>query len=93
MFDFSLLEKAFENKKIEKIDEVLDNVNEENTEIEVSFIPSDNEEIIDIREDINIKKLPLQIEKVDILNIPFHDINNKFKDLDKTKTYLLYCDK
>lgn len=92
-FDFSLLEKAFESRKIEKINEVLDNVNEWNTEIDVSYIPWDKEIVIDIREDEKIKKSPLVLENIEILKIPFYEINNCFKDLDQEKTYLLYCDK
>ena len=33
------------------------------------------------------------LENVEVLSIPFFEINHKFKDLDQSKTYLLYCDK
>jgi len=92
-FDFDLLNKAIENKKVEKIDEVLEKVNEWENNIEISYIPWDWEIVIDIREDDKINKSPLVLENIEILKIPFFDINNKFKDLDQTKTYLLYCDK
>lgn len=91
-FDFSLLEKALEERKIEKIDEVLDFVDEER-KIEVSSLPRENEIILDIREEQKQESNPLIFEWVEIMKIPFFDINYEFENLDQTKVYLFYCDK
>jgi thiamine biosynthesis protein ThiI len=91
-FDFSLLDKAIESKKVQKIDEVLiEKVDGE--DIELTYVPWENEVVIDIREDQDRKKRPLILEKIEILEIPFYDINSKFSELDQNKTYLFYCDK
>lgn len=52
-----------------------------------------DEIIIDIREEDKRVKNPLKLEKVEILNIPFYDINSRFEKLDINKNYLFYCDK
>lgn len=90
--DTSILETAFLNKKIEKIKDIIENELKENN-IEVSVLPGENEIVIDVREEDKIKKDPLVLESTEILNIPFFDINSKFKSLDSSKVYLLYCDK
>lgn len=89
-----VLIRAVEWKKIEFVKNMMDEYkNKEATEIDVVFLAWDNEVVIDIREESDIKKSPLILENVEILNIPFFEINNKFKDLDDKKTYLFYCDK
>jgi tRNA uracil 4-sulfurtransferase len=62
-------------------------------EIEISYVPRNNEIVIDIREEEKINKNPLILEDVEILQIPFFNINNEFKKLDQSKTYLFYCEK
>nr|MDD3720060.1 tRNA 4-thiouridine(8) synthase ThiI [Candidatus Gracilibacteria bacterium] len=92
--DITTIQKAINNKKIEKIEDVL------NTElgdlemgIEMSYLPGNDEVIIDIREPEKITKSPLEYSGINIINIPFFDINHKFPTLDKNKNYLFYCDK
>ena len=91
-FDLSLLEKALENKKVEFVDKMLMDLNEK-WEIEVSYVPWENEIVIDVREEEKIEKDPLMVDSVEILKIPFFEINHRFKNLDTSKIYLLYCDK
>ncbi|MDF1682218.1 MAG: hypothetical protein P1U46_00075 [Patescibacteria group bacterium] len=55
------MEKALEERKIEKIDEVLDFVDEER-KIEVSSLPRENEIILDIREEQKQESNPLIFE-------------------------------
>jgi len=94
-FDMSILNMAFENRQVTKISEVLKSIDTQfdNEDVEVSFLPWDGEIVVDIREDKKIKKSPLKLEKTEILEIPFFEINHKFKELNKEKTYLFYCDK
>lgn len=91
-FDFSLLEKAMENRTVQKIDEVLENETEWEIEVEVSYVPWENEIIIDVREEIKAADKPLKFEWTKIINIPFFDLTYDFWTLDQTKTYLFYCD-
>lgn len=87
----NLLLKSYNDKKIEKVDNIVNSL--ELWEIEIVYLPGENEVIVDIREQNLIKKNPMSFENIEILEIPFFDINNKFTKLDQTKTYLLYCDK
>lgn len=91
--NYDIVSQAVEDKKIIKIDQVIDNINENNIEIPVVHLVGDTDVVIDIREDEKRKKDPLKIEKVEILEIPFFEINHVFGDLDQTKNYLLYCEK
>ena len=89
-----VLIRAVEWRKMEFVKEMMDQYKwQEATEIDVVFLPWDDEIVIDIRESAEIKKNSLILENVEVLEIPFFEINHKFKDLDNDKTYLLYCDK
>lgn len=92
-FDFDILQRAIDNKKIEKIDEVLEIEKEWEIEVPVKYIPEENDIIIDLREALKIKKSPLELQGIEVKNIEFFDINYDFEKLDQTKNYLLYCDK
>lgn len=86
--------RAVEWKKVEFVKKMMEEYNgKEATEIETVFLPGDNEVVVDLREETDIKKNPLLLENIEVLSIPFFEINHKFKDLDMTKTYLFYCDK
>jgi len=89
-----VLVRAVEWRKTEFVRNMMEEYkNKDATEIEVAFLPGNEEIVIDIREEADIKKDKLVLENVEILEIPFFEINHKFKDLDQTKDYLLYCDK
>lgn len=89
-----VLIKSIENKKIEFVKEMMEQYKEKDaTELDVVFLPWDNEVVIDLREKSNIVKNPLLLENVEILEIPFYDINHKYAELDSTKVYLLFCEK
>ncbi len=92
-FDFSLLYKAIDERKTIKIDQVLDSLKDDLIHIETSYIPWDNEIVIDLREELDFKNNPLILDWIKVLNIPFFDVNYDFENLDQAKTYLFYCDK
>jgi thiamine biosynthesis protein ThiI len=95
--DDSILKKAFQNRKIEFISEIGENYEKtKQEEIKTVSEIKKHEILIDIRNPEEIKTHPLApslLRRGEILEIPFFDINRKFKDLDKTKTYLFYCEK
>ncbi|WP_144209831.1 tRNA uracil 4-sulfurtransferase ThiI [Shewanella donghaensis] len=49
--------------------------------------------VVDIRAQDEEEQSPLQIDGTEILKIPFFKLATQFADLDKSKTYLLYCDR
>ncbi len=89
----NILEKSFEERKIVKLKEMFEKDFENLKEIEKVFSSKKDEIIIDIREEADKKKKPLKLENTEILEIPFFEINSKFKNLDQEKNYLFYCDK
>lgn len=92
--DSEILQRAIENKQIYFVDTMMEQYKwKEATILDVVLLPWDNEIVIDIREKSSSEKNPLILEWVEILNIPFTDINHKFWELDNSKTYLLYCEK
>jgi thiamine biosynthesis protein ThiI len=92
-FNSSLLENAFENKKIERVTDVVKNAQNHSEEIEIKHFAIDEDVIIDIRDPETQAKNELIVENREIISIPFYDINNEFGNLDQTKNYLLYCEK
>lgn len=92
-FDFSLFEKAINNKKIQFIDEVMDLEKDWDIQIDVVSIVWENEIIIDVREELKSQEAPLTIHWQNILKIPFFDLPFEFEKLNQDKIYLLYCNK
>lgn len=90
--DSTLLDRMYENKKVEKVKDIIKNDFIED-EVEISILPWENDIIIDVREENDIKKRPLNLINVEIIQLPFSEINKKFKDLNPNFEYLLYCDK
>jgi thiamine biosynthesis protein ThiI len=86
-----ILSNAYNNKKVEKVENLVHDM--EIWEIQLAYLPWENEVIVDIREKAQISKNPLKYENTEIIEIPFFDINNRFKDLEQNKVYLFYCDK
>lgn len=84
-----LIDRAYEARDVKSMQHLLSDVSEI-SKIEEVFEVKSWELVIDIREDLKRKRMPL--EEADI-QIPFYEINNRFKELDQAKTYLFYCDK
>ena len=40
-----------------------------------------------------LKNEPLEIAGIDVQTLPFYALNARFKELDNSRQYLLYCDK
>jgi len=90
-FDFDVLKQAFENRKVENIDEVYSTTtNIEN--IDVVNMPNTDEIIIDIRHPHESAVNPLYLTANQVISIPFFKLQST-NELDQQKKYLLYCDK
>jgi len=92
-FENQLLVDAIENKKVEKVWDIINQVQWESDDIEYKNFPTDDDVIIDVREPDSAKKSPFEIKGREVISIPFYDVNNEFKNLDQSKNYILYCDK
>ena len=49
--------------------------------------------VIDIRHPDAAEDEPLDVPGIEVQALPFYALNNKFKELDENRQYLLYCDK
>lgn len=87
-FDYGVLEQAVAEAKTVAVDKIVEEVNQQQA-IEVVQVVQD-EQVIDIRSPAEAMASPLSIAA---LSIPFYELNQRFKTLDQTQTYLLYCQK
>lgn len=88
-FDMSVLEAAVANAKTVNVDQIIADVNA-NQAVEVVQILS-GQTVIDIRRPEELAQMPLMVD-AKVLNIPFYELNARFKTL-PAGDYLLYCDK
>ena len=91
-FDMAILERALENAKLVSIDRVIDDLSR-SIEIEEVSQALAGQVIIDIRHPDAQEDQPLQLTGIEIQALPFYALNSRFKELDDTRQYLLYCDK
>lgn len=91
--DKELIFETFNKIKVEKLKDFVEHSLDDKDQIEIVYLPWDNDVVIDIREKEKIKDNPINLKNINVLNIPFYEINHTFEKLDKTKTYLLYCEK
>ena len=49
--------------------------------------------LIDVRHPTDAEQTPLGIPNIQIISIPFFNLEQQLSNLDKTCCYLLYCDK
>lgn len=89
--DIEIINEAFQTRITSDIRGIFDDEKQVSSIEKVSEIT--DEIVIDIREEDKRVKNPLKLEKVEILNIPFYDINSRFTKLNQKKNYLFYCDK
>ncbi|QKZ02637.1 MULTISPECIES: tRNA uracil 4-sulfurtransferase ThiI [Pseudomonas] len=91
-FDMAVLERALERAKLVSIDNVIDELGQD-IEIEEVGQALAGQVIIDIRHPDAQEDEPLELEGIEVKALPFYALNSRFKELDPTRQYLLYCDK
>ena len=91
-FDMAVLERALERATLLPIDRVIEELGKDVQVEEVSEALA-SQVIIDIRHPDAAEDDPLEVPGVEVQALPFYALNNKFKELDETRQYLLYCDK
>jgi thiamine biosynthesis protein ThiI len=91
-FNFEVLDKAVEEARIERIQNVLSSSTGV-ADVEIVSIPSADDVIIDIRHPQEEEMSPLHLTNNEILKIPFYQLNNRLDEIPKDKSALLYCAK
>ncbi len=91
-FDMAILERALENARMVPIDRVIDELGQ-GVEIEEVSQALAGQVVIDIRHPYEQDDRPLSLPGIEVQTLPFYALNSRFKELDYTRQYLLYCDK
>ncbi|UDN36761.1 tRNA uracil 4-sulfurtransferase ThiI [Proteus sp. NMG38-2] len=92
-FDFSILDSVVENAKNMDIRRIAEETVQRVTEVEMVSEFGTNDVILDIRSPEEQETSPLKMDGIDVKELPFYKLSTQFGDLDKAKTYLLYCDR
>jgi len=91
-FDMALLDRALENARYLTVDKVIDELGKDLQVDEVAQVLP-GQVVIDIRHPDAAEDEPLQLDDIEVRSLPFYAINQRFKELDDSRQYLLYCDK
>lgn len=91
-FDMAVLERALERARLVSIDHVIDELGQDIQIEEVSQALA-GQVVIDIRHPDAQEDQPLELDGIEVKALPFYALNSRFKELDSTRQYLLYCDK
>ncbi len=89
--NFSVLDKAIEDSRVQSIDQVMDD-SSELAEVETLTNIGEQDIVVDIRHPDECELKPMN-ESWNAVHIPFYKLSAEFAELDNTKQYLLYCDK
>jgi thiamine biosynthesis protein ThiI len=91
-FDFDVFEEALANTSVTNIDTVPDDLKDLGHLTPKQQLLA-NDVVVDVRASGEPQKKPLNLPGVDILTVPFFQINKQFVDFDQSRNYLLYCEK
>ncbi|WP_278929827.1 tRNA uracil 4-sulfurtransferase ThiI [Pseudomonas qingdaonensis] len=91
-FDMAVLERALERARLVSIEHVIDELGQDIQIEEVSQALA-GQVVIDIRHPDAQEDQPLELDGIEVKALPFYALNSRFKELDPTRQYLLYCDK
>ena len=62
------------------------------SEIEELVVPLAESVVIDVRHPAEEERAPLRLAGIEILRIPFFQLQGRFPELDQGRRYMLYCD-
>ncbi len=91
-FDMAILQRALERARLVSIDNVIDELGQDIDIEEVAQLTA-GQVVIDIRHPDAQQDQPLELDGIEVQAMPFYALNTRFKELDITRQYLLYCDK
>lgn len=92
-FSEDLIDRILEDTKIIDIREIAASMDTKVTETETVNAIGSEEVVVDIRAPEEEENNPLEIDGVEVKVIPFFKLATQFADLDRSKTYLLYCER
>jgi tRNA uracil 4-sulfurtransferase len=92
-FNFAILDKAVAEAENIDIREIAKQTSNKITEVETVNAFSKDDIIIDIRSPEEEENAPLNVEKIQVIHIPFYKLASQFGDLAQDKQYLLYCER
>lgn len=96
-FDLAVLEAAIGDAKHQLITDLVADIAGESAEVKIVSALDGDSTVIDIRHPDEVEVKPLLLgdknTTTELLNIPFYQLRSGFEQLDKNKTYLLYCGK
>ncbi len=92
-FDLSILDQMVDSAELMDIRDIDVQASEEVQELEqVTELPSDAV-VVDVRSPDETDESPLELDGVEVIEMPFFKIATQFGDLDQSKSYFLYCDR
>ncbi len=91
-FDMAILDRALERARKVTIDKVIDELGKD-LPIEEVHEALPGQIVLDIRHPDAAEDQPLDLPGIEVQTLPFYAINNRFKELDANRQYLLYCDR
>jgi len=92
-FDFEILDRVVAEATNVDIREIAQQTDHDVVEVETVTGFGANDVIVDIRSSDEQDASPLKVEGVEIVSLPFYKLSTKFGDLEKDKTYLLWCER
>lgn len=90
-FDFSVLDAAIEQAISTDCCDL--ELELEGSEVETVHQALTGQVVLDIRHPDEEEARPLALEGVEVLKVPFYQLNSRFAELDAARAYLLYCEK
>ena len=88
----TILDRAIENSKRTRVDQLADEGELARAQVEVLSVPLAGSTIIDIRHPGEEELAPLKVH-APVLKIPFYELHSRFSTLPQGSTYMLYCGK
>jgi len=90
-FDVEVLNRALEQTRVIKIDQVM-NSSKTAADVEVVHVPGIDDVVVDIRHPDEQEKSPLSLTNNRIMALPFYELMGRISEFDPSGSYLLYCD-
>ncbi len=90
-FDGEVLQRALENTKVIKIDQVMTS-SRSVAEVDLVNMPAVNDVVVDIRHPHEQEKAPLDLTNNEVITMPFYELMNRLEEFDPARSYLLFCE-
>src|SRR5690606_8774593 len=92
-FDFSVLDAAVEQATSTDCCDLELELELEGSQVETVEQTLAGQVVLDIRHPDEEELKPLELEGVEVLKVPFYQLNSRFAELVPARAYLLYCEK